>query len=73
MITSRQLKISNPSFTRLSVIATVQPKSNQRNKKIWSAIMISQQMLNITLNLVTDNGEEAMLTLIVIIHVSRNV
>ena len=62
MITRRQASISNASLTTPSTIEVVQLSPNHLNKKMWSAIIISQQTLKIILNLVTDNGELAMIT-----------
>jgi hypothetical protein len=73
MITSRHARIINPEFIVLSVIAFFQLRPNDFKRKRWSATMINQQMLNMILNLTTDNGEDAMLKLIAIIDASQNV
>ena len=72
-MTSRQARTINPVFTVLSIIAFFQLKPNDFKRKSWSATIISQQMLNMTLNLTTDKGEDAMLKLIAIIDASLNV
>ena len=61
MITRKQASINNASFIAPSTIAIDQLKPNQRNNTTWSINIINQQMLKMTLNLVTDNGEVDML------------
>jgi len=43
-----------------STIAVDQLNPNQCSNRTWSTNIINQQMLKMTLNLVTDNGDVAM-------------
>jgi hypothetical protein len=61
MITRKQASTNNASFIEPSTMAIDQLIPNQRSNNTWSANIINQQMLKMILNLVTDNGEVAML------------
>ena len=60
MIIRRQARIRSVSLITPSISAVVQLSPNHLSKRTWSIIIISQQTLKIILNLVTDNGELAM-------------
>ena len=53
--------MSNELFTAVSKSEAFHPSPNQRSKRRLSAMINSQHMLKMTLNLVTDSGEPAMI------------